>query len=90
MIADNQSITCFTVEQNLNAVENWCLTCWIQLNGPKTGIVPINLNVSLPIFKVRRGKCKVRYETKTLGLIVDDSVLFEKHAEKITARCECR
>ena len=90
VITDNQSTTCLTVEQNLNAVENWCRTWRIQLNGTKTEIVPINLDVDIPVFKLRGEKCKINYETKILGLTVDDSFSFKRHAEKITARCKGR
>ena len=90
VITDNQSTTCLTVEQNLNAVENWCRTWRIQLNGTKTEIVPINLDVNIPVFKLSGEKCKINYETKILGLTVDDSFSFERHAEKIIARCNGR
>ena len=87
---DNQSTTCVTVEQKLNAVGNWWRTWWIQLNGTKTEIVPIILDVNKPVFKLGDETCKLSYETKILGLAVDDSFSFEKHAEKITARCKGR
>ena len=56
MITDNQSTTCLTVEQNLNALEFWCRNWRIQLNGTKAEIVPINLDVNIPVFKLRGEK----------------------------------
>ena len=70
VITDNQSTTCLTVEQNLNAVGKWCQTLRIQLNGIKTEIVPINVDVNIPVFKLRSEKCIISYETKILGLTV--------------------
>ena len=64
VITDSQSTTCLTVEQNLNAVENWCRTWRIQLNGTKAKIGPNNLDVNIPVFKLRGEKCKSNYETK--------------------------
>ena len=90
VITGNQSNTCLTVEKNLNAVENWCRTWRIQLNGTKTDIVPTNLDVNIPVFKLRAEKCKINYETKIFGLTVDDSFSFQRHSEKITARCKGR
>ena len=90
VITGNQSNTCLTVEKNLNAVENWCRTWRIQLNGTKTEIVPINLDVNIPVFKLRGEKCKINYETKIFELTVDDSFSFQRHSEKITARCKGR
>ena len=58
VITDDQSTRCLTVEQNLNAVENWCRTWRIQLNGTKTEIVPINLDVNIPVFKLRGENAK--------------------------------
>ena len=90
VISDNQSTTCLTVEQNLNAMENWCRTWRIQLNGTKTEFVPHNLDVKIHVFKLRRENCKINNETKILGLTVDDPFSFKRHAEKTTARCKCR
>ena len=88
VITDNQSTTCLTVEKILNAVEYWCRTWRIQLNGTKAKIVPNNLYVNIPVFKLRGEKCKKGYETNILGLTVEDSLSFKRHAEKITARCK--
>ena len=90
VITDNQSTTCLTVEQNLNAVENWCRRWRIQLNGTKAEIVPINLDGKIPVFNMRGEKCKLNYDTKIPGLTIDDSFSFKTHAEKITARCKGR
>ena len=90
VITDNQSTTCLTVEQILNAVEKWCRTWRIQLNGTKTEIVPTNLDVNLLVFKLSGEKRKRNYETKILGLTADDSFSFKRNAEKITARCKGR
>ena len=64
VITDNQSTTCLTVEQNLNAGEIWCRTWRIQLNGTKTEIVPINLDVNIPVSKLRGEKCQNKLRDK--------------------------
>ena len=90
VITDKQSTTCLTVQQSLNAMEHWCRTWRIQLNGTKTDIVRLNLDVNIPLFQLRGEKCKKCYETKILGLTVDDGFSFKRHAEKVTVRCKGR
>ena len=78
VITVNQSITFLTFEQSLNAVDYWCRTGWIQLNGTKTEIVPINLDEKIPVFKLKGEKWKIGDDTKILGLTVEDSFSFKR------------
>ena len=54
VITENQSTRSPTVDQSLNAVEIWCRTWGIQLNGTKTEIVPINLDVNIGCVQTKK------------------------------------
>ena len=56
---------------------------------PRSKSSSFNFEVIIPVFKLRGENRKIGYVTKTLGLTVDNSFSFKKHAEKITVRCKC-
>ena len=75
------------IQRTLTSVQQWCRLWRLQINGSKTNIVLINCKaLCTQTFYLDNEKCKVKNNTKILGIIVDEEMTFKQHTESVIGK----
>ena len=70
-------------------IKRWCDKRRMAVNGSKTEIVLFNYNSKNPIeIALNSDICKVKTSTKSLGIIIDNKIIFKEHAELSVAKAQ--
>ena len=70
-------------------IKRWCDKWRLAVNGSKTEIVLFNYNSKDPFeIALNSDICKVKTSTKSLGIIIDNKIIFKEHAELSVAKAQ--